>query len=68
MKKANNKILEIIEKCGGSLEIAYKLKLSQAYVSSKWPQRGIPLKYWEDLMLIGGLSIEELWRANKNLI
>lgn len=43
-----NRFETLLEICGGSLELAYQLKIRQQTVES-WAKIGIPQKYWSDI-------------------
>ena len=42
------KFEDLLEACGGSLNLAYKLGVRQGTVEG-WRSRGVPLKYWEKI-------------------
>lgn len=56
----NSKILDIIDRCGGELMVAYNLALHQQTVK-RWVKRGgIPQKYWRRLSELGSIPLEAI--------
>lgn len=55
-------IEKIFETAGGTLEIAYNLKVHQASVD-RWKKDGIPEKHWQ--YFVGkGITPQEIYDAN----
>lgn len=56
----NKALLEIIDRCGGELMVAYHLALHQQTVK-RWAKRGgIPAKYWRRLAEMGGIPLQTI--------
>ena len=62
-------VRDILEACGGSLEVAYRLSLHQATVEA-WERGGVPEKHWTGLMQLdrsGGLSPAVIHLVNEEV-
>lgn len=55
--------MNIIQKLGGSLEVAYGTKVHQISVD-RWAKEGIPPKHWQ-WFIEQGVSAEELYKFNQ---
>lgn len=56
----NKSILEIIDRAGGDLMVAYTLALHQQTVK-RWAIRGgIPSKYWRRISELGGGTLQSI--------
>lgn len=60
------KVFEVIENAGGSLKLAYELKLHQ-YTVERWKKHGIPIRYWEHLEKKYGYEPGEIQMINRKL-
>lgn len=57
-------IKQLIKKCGGDIEVSYAFKIHPNAVGF-WKKRGIPFQYWDKLMQMGGVKLQDIYNANK---
>lgn len=56
--------MDILNKVGGTLEIAYNLKIHQVTIE-RWRKIGIPEKHWG--WFVGkGIAVEDLYKFNQD--
>ena len=66
MQKPIKNIQDIYSLAGGSTKLAAKLGL-HAYTVENWRRAGIPLKYWDTLYNLYGVSPAELHSLYKRI-
>ena len=59
-------IKNILERCGGTLEVAYRLKIHQLSVE-RWKKNGIPEEHWGLIKELGDVTVNELHKANQGI-
>lgn len=57
---------EFLKKSGGMRQISYDLDISPSSIH-QWKWAGIPDKYWDYLIKVSGLTLEQLYKFNKKL-
>jgi hypothetical protein len=60
------KFNDIIERCGGEIDLSYKLRATQ-FAIAQWKTRGIPERYWGQITKLAKCTVEDLHKLNEEL-
>lgn len=60
-------VFDLLESVGGAARLAARLEIHQ-FTVDRWIKNGIPVKYWEQIIKLSGVSAETLYAVSRKAI
>jgi hypothetical protein len=54
---------QIVQRCGGPVELSKQVGRTH-WAVYKWNKNGIPDEYWDLIMSLAGVSVDQIYNAN----